>query len=65
MKKHFSNKAKWLIVFSLLVAMLLTRPTRLQGMYRAIYYIPSLIGGSVAVALVWKQLFSMREPYLL
>ncbi len=50
------------LIFALLVAMLLTRPTKLQGLYRAIYYIPSLIGGSVAVALVWKQLFGSRGP---
>lgn len=50
------------LVFALLIAMLLTRPTKLQGFYRAIYYIPSLIGGSVAVALVWKQLFGSRGP---
>lgn len=50
------------LVFALFVAMLLTRPTRVQGLYRAIYYIPSLIGGSVAVALVWKQLFGSRGP---
>ena len=50
------------LIFALLVAMLLTRPTKLQGFYRAVYYIPSLIGGSVAVALVWKQLFGSRGP---
>ena len=50
------------LVFALLIAMLLTKPTRVQGLYRAIYYIPSLIGGSVAVALVWKQLFGSRGP---
>lgn len=53
------------LVFALLVAMLLTKPTRLQGFYRAVYYIPSLIGGSVAVALVWKQLFGSRGPIVL
>lgn len=50
------------LVFALLVAMLLTKPTKAQGFYRAVYYIPSLIGGSVAVALVWKQLFGSRGP---
>ena len=50
------------LVFALFVAMLLTKPTRMQGFYRAVYYIPSLIGGSVAVALVWKQLFGSRGP---
>ncbi|MCC8102474.1 MAG: sugar ABC transporter permease [Clostridiales bacterium] len=50
------------LIFALFIAMLLTRPTKLQGFYRAVYYIPSLIGGSVAVALVWKQLFGSRGP---
>ncbi|MBQ8653867.1 MAG: sugar ABC transporter permease [Clostridia bacterium] len=50
------------LVFALLIAMLLTKPTQAQGFYRAVYYIPSLIGGSVAVALVWKQLFGSRGP---
>lgn len=50
------------LIFALLIAMLLTKPTKAQGFYRAIYYIPSLIGGSVAVALVWKQLFGSRGP---
>lgn len=53
------------LVFALLVAMLLTKPTRMQGFYRAVYYIPSLIGGSVAVSLVWKQLFGSRGPIVL
>lgn len=53
------------LVFALLIAMLLTKPTKVQGIYRAIYYIPSLIGGSVAVALVWKQLFGSRGPIVM
>ena len=52
------------LIFALLIAMLLTKNTRLQGFYRAVYYIPSLIGGSVAVALVWKQLFGSRGPII-
>ena len=50
------------LIFALMIAMLLTKPTKAQGFYRAVYYIPSLIGGSVAVALVWKQLFGSRGP---
>jgi multiple sugar transport system permease protein len=46
------------LVFALFIAMLLTKKAKLIGFYRAIFYLPSLIGGSVAVALVWKQLFS-------
>ncbi len=50
------------LIAALLIAMLLTHAKRMQGFYRAVYYIPSLIGGSVAVALVWKQMFSSTGP---
>ena len=50
------------LIMALAVAMLLVKSTKLSGFYRAVYYIPSLIGGSVAVALVWKQLFGSRGP---
>jgi multiple sugar transport system permease protein len=45
------------LIFALAVAMLLN--TKRQGVYwfRAAYYIPSIIGGSVAVAVMWRQLF--------
>lgn len=46
--------------FALIVAFLLTRGTRLAGFYRSVYYLPSLIGGSVAVTLVWKELFAEK-----
>lgn len=46
--------------FALLVAFLLTRNTRLATFYRSVYYLPSLIGGSVAVSLVWKELFAVK-----
>ncbi|MGW0195226.1 carbohydrate ABC transporter permease [Nonomuraea sp. NPDC003201] len=43
--------------FALLVAVLLNRPVRGIGIYRAAYYLPSLLGGSVAVAILWRQIF--------
>ena len=46
------------LAFSLLVAVTLSRNTKAIGVYRAAFYIPSLMGGSVAVALMWKQLFA-------
>lgn len=46
------------LVAALLVAMLLVRPSKLSGIYRAIYYLPSILGGSVAVAVLWKRLFA-------
>ncbi|MBH1940504.1 sugar ABC transporter permease [Mobilitalea sibirica] len=44
--------------FALFIAVILTRRTRMQSFYRSLFYVPSLIGGSIAVALVWKELFS-------
>ncbi len=46
------------LVVSLLVALVLARNTRAIGFFRAAFYIPSLMGGSVAIALLWKQLFA-------
>src|SRR5699024_8866036 len=46
------------LVFALIVAMILVKPTKLTGFYRAAYYLPSIIGGSVAVAVLWKRMFA-------
>lgn len=46
------------LVFALAVAMLLNNHRRLISTYRAAYYAPSIIGGSVAVAIMWRQLFA-------
>lgn len=48
------------LAFALFVAFLLTRKSRMATLYRSLYYVPSLVGGSVAVALVWKQLFARK-----
>jgi multiple sugar transport system permease protein len=45
------------LAFALLVAMLLNSNRKFLGVYRAVYYIPSIVGGSVAVSIVWKQIF--------
>lgn len=46
------------LTFALLIAMLLNRGLRGLGFYRSIYYLPSLLGGSVAIAIMWRQVFS-------
>ncbi len=46
------------LVAALAVAMLLNRASRAQGFYRSAFYAPSLLGASVAVALVWRVIFS-------
>lgn len=46
------------LVFALIVAMLLLKNSKMSGFYRASYYLPSIIGGSVAVAILWKRMFA-------
>jgi len=43
--------------FALLVALLLNRGMRGLGFYRSVFYLPSLLGSSVAVAILWRQMF--------
>jgi pectin-derived oligosaccharide transport system permease protein len=40
------------------VALLLNRERRGTGVIRALFYLPSLLGGSVALAIVWQAMFS-------
>lgn len=48
------------LAFSLLVAMLLNRDLKGMSFYRTAIYFPSLIGGSVAVAALWRNMFGMN-----
>jgi multiple sugar transport system permease protein len=43
---------------ALAVALMLNRGLAGLGTYRAIYYLPSLLGGSVAIAIMWREIFS-------
>ena len=47
------------LLFALIVAMLLLENSTMSGFYRAAYYLPSIIGGSVAVSILWKRMFAM------
>ncbi|NYD53343.1 sugar ABC transporter permease [Microbacterium pseudoresistens] len=46
-----------LLVFALLVALVLDRGMRGLAFYRSIFYLPSLLGSSVAIAILWRQMF--------
>lgn len=46
------------LAFALAVALLLNRGMRGLPIYRAIFYLPSLLGASVAIAVLWRQLFA-------
>ncbi|MEO6090893.1 MAG: sugar ABC transporter permease [Umezawaea sp.] len=43
---------------ALLVAVALNRGLKALGFYRATFYLPSLLGASVAVSVMWRQIFS-------
>ena len=47
------------LLFALIVAMLLLENSKMSGFYRAAYYLPSIIGGSVAVSILWKRMFAI------
>jgi multiple sugar transport system permease protein len=46
------------LAFALMVAMVLNKGIRGLSIYRAMFYLPSLLGASVAIAVLWRQLFA-------
>ncbi|ODT48487.1 MAG: ABC transporter permease [Devosia sp. 63-57] len=46
------------LAFALGVALLLNRGMRGLSIYRALFYLPSLLGASVAIAILWRQIFA-------
>ena len=42
---------------ALVVALVLDRGMRGLPLYRSVFYLPSLMGGSVAIAILWRQVF--------
>ncbi|MGN8646205.1 carbohydrate ABC transporter permease [Gracilibacillus sp. HCP3S3_G5_1] len=45
------------LAFALFIAVLLNKGISGLRVYRAVYYVPSLFGGSVAIAILWRQIF--------
>ncbi|MDQ7910649.1 sugar ABC transporter permease [Phytohabitans sp. ZYX-F-186] len=45
------------------VALLLNRAWRGVGLFRGLFYLPSLIGGSVALAIVWVNMFNREGAF--
>jgi multiple sugar transport system permease protein len=45
------------LVLALFLAVVLDRGVRGLPFYRSVFYLPSLIGGSAAIAVLWKQVF--------
>jgi multiple sugar transport system permease protein len=46
------------LAFALAVAVVLNKGIQGLSIYRALFYLPSLLGASVAVAVLWRQLFA-------
>jgi multiple sugar transport system permease protein len=46
------------LAFALAIAMILNRGIAGLPLYRAMFYLPSLLGASVAIAVLWRQLFA-------
>lgn len=47
------------LVVALLFALLLNRGRTGVKLYRALYYMPSLLGGSVAIGILWREVFGI------
>jgi multiple sugar transport system permease protein len=45
------------LALALLLAMILDRGVRGLPIYRSVFYLPSLLGSSVAIAIMWRQVF--------
>ncbi len=48
------------IIFALIVAMLLSTDIKGIRFFRTIYYLPSILGGSVAISALWKVMFMKK-----
>ena len=46
------------LIFALAIALLLNRGIKGLPLYRPVFYLPSLLGASVAVAVLWRELFA-------
>jgi multiple sugar transport system permease protein len=45
------------LVFAFFVALIFRRASGMVRLYQAVYYLPSIVGGSIAVAVMWRRLF--------
>ena len=43
------------LAFALMIAMILDKGIRSIGIYRALYYLPSILGASIAIAILWQR----------
>jgi multiple sugar transport system permease protein len=58
--KYVGFSVPLVLLFSLTVAVFLNRGLRGLAIYRSLFYVPSLIGASVGIGLLWKEVFGER-----
>jgi oligogalacturonide transport system permease protein len=46
------------LAFALLVAVVLNYKLKAIGFFRTAYYVPSILGGSIAIAVLWRYIFA-------
>lgn len=46
------------LAFALFIAVILNSKIRAIGFFRTAYYVPSILGGSIAIAVLWRYIFS-------
>lgn len=51
------------LVFALFIAMLLNLKLKCISFFKTLYYLPSILGGSVGIAILWKFLFN-KEGFI-
>ncbi|MEO1018803.1 MAG: sugar ABC transporter permease [Pseudomonadota bacterium] len=49
-----------ILVFSLVIAVMLNRGLAGLAIYRSLFYVPSLIGASVGIGILWREVFGER-----
>jgi len=47
------------LILALTVALLLDKGMRALPLYRSVFYLPSMLGASVAIAVLWRQMFGV------
>ncbi len=52
-----------ILVFSLTIAVMLNRGLAALALYRSLFYIPSLIGASVGIGILWREVFGERGVF--
>lgn len=61
--KYVGWSVPLILVFSLTIATVLNRGLGGLAIYRSLFYIPSLIGASVGIGLLWREVFGDRGVF--